>query len=115
MVIKMRVKDLIAGDIFEVLNEGDFDREITSVYCCDLLSWVMGRAPADSAWITVMGNLNSIAVAVLADISVIILAENAPADSAALEKAAGQGVNILKTKKPAFEAGLIINKELSHV
>ncbi|MCL2077664.1 MAG: DRTGG domain-containing protein [Oscillospiraceae bacterium] len=108
----MKVKDLIANLGFESVHEGEPDREISSVYCCDLLSWVMGRASADSAWITVMGNMNSVAVAVLADISVIVLAENAPIDSAALEKAKQQGVNILKTDKPAFEAGLLINNGL---
>lgn len=41
---------------FSVLAEGE-DREITSVYCGDLLSIVMGRAPADSAWVTMMGNV----------------------------------------------------------
>ena len=52
---------------FEILTGGGaLDRPIQSVYSCDLLSFVMGRAPADSAWATVMGNVNAMAVAVLA-------------------------------------------------
>lgn len=109
----MKVKDLVQKNDFEIINEGDLNREVTSVYCCDLLSWVMGRAPADSAWLTVMGNMNAVAVAVLADISVIILAENAAIDQPAIAKATEQGVNILKTSKPAFEAGLLINDLLT--
>jgi hypothetical protein len=108
----MTVKELIEHCGFEVINEADLNREVTSVYCCDLLSWVMGRAPADSAWLTVMGNMNAVAVAVLADISVIILAESAAVDPSAVAKATEQGVNILKTKSPAFEAGLKISELL---
>jgi hypothetical protein len=109
----MKVRNLAQKEGFEVIAEGDFDREITSVYCCDLLSWVMGRAPADSAWLTVMGNMNAVAVAVLADIAVIILAENATIDETAITKAKQQDVNILKTSKPAFEAAAMIHEWLS--
>ena len=45
---------------------GDGEREIAGgVYCCDLLSIVMGRAPADCLWVTVMGNVNAAAVATI--------------------------------------------------
>ena len=107
----MKVKDLVKLG-FEVIIEADFEKEVTCVYCCDLLSWVMGRAPADSAWITVMGNMNAVAVSVLADISVIILAENMVIDQSAIAKAKEQGVNILRTDKPAFEAALLIHNNL---
>jgi hypothetical protein len=109
----MKVKDLAQKEGFEVITEGDFEREITSVYCCDLLSWVMGRAPADSAWLTVMGNMNAIAVAVLADIAVIVLAENAAVDQPAIAKAKQQEVNILRVSKPAFEAAAFIHELIS--
>ncbi|MFQ8600357.1 MAG: hypothetical protein ACLSAP_07075 [Oscillospiraceae bacterium] len=35
-------------------GESAADREVKGVYCCDLLSMVMGRAKADYAWITVI-------------------------------------------------------------
>lgn len=61
----------------KIVNEGEGkERQIEGVYCCDLLSIVMGRAKQDDAWITVMGNMNSIAVASLSDVSCIILSEN---------------------------------------
>ena len=77
-------------------------REIKGGYCGDLLSWVMGRAEADCAWMTVMGNVNAIAVAVLADIACIVLCENAVLDDAAREKATQQGVVVLTTEQPIF-------------
>ena len=79
----MTVKELAEKLELRTLVENDFDREVTDCYVGDLLSWVMGRAPADSAWLTVMGNINSIAVATLADVSCIILVENAALDAVA--------------------------------
>lgn len=82
--------------------------EISCVYCADLLSWAMGNAPEGCAWCTVMGNINSVAVASLADVAVIVLCEGAPLDKDAEEKAQAQGINIISTKLPAFVAGLQI-------
>lgn len=111
---KLTIKDLLAScDDFSPVVESDFTREISSVYCCDLLSIVMGQAPADCGWVTVMGNVNGVAVAVLADMAVMIVAENAAIDDIAINRAEMQGVNILKTKLPIFDAALILHKALS--
>ncbi len=90
---------------FEIACPGEgLEREISGVYCCDLLSLVMGRAPAGCLWVTVMGNLNAIAVAVLADAACIVLAEGMPLDEAAAAKAQAQGVTVLRTPLPVFAA-----------
>ena len=58
----MTVEELIGKGIFKLVAEGDdLSREVTGIFCCDLLSVAMGRAPSDSAWVTVMGNVNTIA------------------------------------------------------
>lgn len=79
------------------------ERNIEGGYAGDLLSWVMGRLDADSAWVTIMSNINIVAVASLADPACIILAEGVAADDGVIEKAVMQGVNILSSKKTAFE------------
>ncbi len=106
----MTVKDLIEKLDLRVLVEDDFDREVTDCYVGDLLSWVMGRAPADSAWLTVMGNINSIAVATLADVSCIILVENAALDDNARQKAEMHGVNILTTAENSYRLAVAISQ-----
>ena len=53
----------------------DPEREVKGAYVGDLLSWVMGRADEGNAWITIMSNSNVAAVATLADVSCVILAE----------------------------------------
>ncbi|MEG1687375.1 MAG: DRTGG domain-containing protein [Angelakisella sp.] len=94
------------------LQTGDGERQVTAVYCGDLLSIVMGRAPADSGWVTVMGNRNAVAVAVLADVACIILAENMPLDSECREKAEAENVAILTTPLPVYQAARLLGDSL---
>ena len=83
---------------------------LTSVYCADLLSWAMAKAPADAAWCTVMGNVNAVAVAALTDVGALVLCEGAVFDENAREKAEAEGIFVVRTNLPAFEAGLAIVK-----
>lgn len=106
----MTVKELIEKLDLNILVEDDLDREVKDCYIGDLLSWVMGRAPADSAWLTVMGNINSIAVATLADVSCIILVENAALDDNARQKAEMHGVNILTTEDNSYKLAVAISE-----
>ena len=69
----------------------------------------MGRAPEDSVWLTVMGNINSIAVATLADTSCIVLVENAALDAEARAKAEIHGVTILQTEENSYSLAVKIS------
>ena len=80
----------------------DGDREIKGGYAGDLLSWVMGRLRADQAWVTIMSNLNIVAVASLADPSCIVLSEGVIPDNDVLTKAIENGVNILGAGQNTF-------------
>ncbi len=107
----MLVSDLAKAINAKILaGENGLDRNVEYGYCGDLLSWVMGRAKEDSAWVTVMGNVNAVAVAVLADISCIILAENSTLDNEAKIKADQQEVAILSVDLPQFELCCLIDK-----
>lgn len=86
------------------------EKEIDGCYCGDLLSWVMSRAEPGNVWLTVMGNINSIGVAVLADISCIILTENAALDEDAKKRAEENSVVILTTSKNSYEVAAEISK-----
>lgn len=106
----MTVKELIEKLDLKILVKDDLDREVNDCYIGDLLSWVMGRAPEDSAWLTVMGNINSIAVATLADVSCIILVENAALDEEAKNKAETHGVNILQSEENSYSLAVKISE-----
>ncbi len=87
-------------------------RNVTGCYCGDLLSWVMSRASEGDAWLTVMGNVTSIGVAVLADVACIILTEHANIDKDALKRAEENEVIILGTGKNSYEIAVEISKLL---
>ena len=99
----MKVNELASLDGFSALTLPDGEREICGVYIGDLLSWVMGRAKADDAWITIMSNINIVAVASLADVACIILAEGVQLEKTVIETAEAKGVNVLSCSLPAFE------------
>lgn len=108
----MTVKEFSEKFDLKVLTDGEPDRVIEDCYIGDLLSWVMGRAPENSAWLTVMGNINSIAVATLADVSCIVLTENAPLDADAKQKAEIHGVNILSTEENSYRLAVKLSREI---
>ena len=82
------------------------DREIGGAYIGDLLSWVMGRAQADDAWITIMSNVNVLAVASLADVACVLLAEGVSMDDELIATANEKGVNVITTDLSAYEAAV---------
>ena len=104
----MTVNELAQVQGFRALTLPDGDRQINGVYIGDLLSWVMGRAKADDAWITIMSNINIVAVASLADVACIILAEGVTLDASVIETANAKGVNILAAGMPAYETAMAL-------
>lgn len=88
------------------------DREVSGVYIGDLLSWVMGRAGADEAWITIMSNRNIVAVATLADTACILLAEGVSPDEGVAQLAAEKGVNILQSPESAYQIAMRLRDAL---
>ena len=106
----MKIKELVEKLSLKVLTPYDEDREVTGCYSGDLLSWVMSRAKEGDAWLTVMGNINAVAVAVLMDCACIILTENASLDELAETKAELQGVCFLQSEKNAYELSVEISK-----
>lgn len=109
----MTVRDLAEKLQLKILaGEAAADRQVQGCYTGDLLSWVMGRAQEGDAWLTVMGNINAIAVAALADTACIILTENAPLDEAAKQKARQQQIAVLQTKENSYHTAVHIYKLL---
>lgn len=111
MAVVMTVSDLREKLGLTVLaGENNLSRETAGCYVGDLLSWVMGRAKEDSAWITVMGNINAVAVAKLADLACIILCEGAHLDEDAKKQADMNNIVIMAGEEPAYELAVKISR-----
>ena len=88
------------------------EKEVLGAYVGDLLSWVMGKANAQDAWITIMSNSNVVAVGSLCDLACIILAEGVTLDSATLALAEAKGINVLLSDKSTYETAILVSGAL---
>lgn len=99
----MTVSQLIEALSLEVITVADAGREVTGGYAGDLLSWVMGRAKEGDVWVTIMTNINVIAVATLADVACVLLAEGVAVEDEVVATAAAKGVTLLRSARPTYE------------
>ena len=98
----MTVNNAIQALSLEAISVADGNRNIKGGYTGDLLSWVMGRAESGNAWITIMSNINILAVASLLDLSCIILAESAEVSDELIKTSAEKSINLLRSKKSSY-------------
>lgn len=106
----MKVKSLADCDLFKAVTLPDGERDIDGVYIGDLLSWVMGRAQSGNAWVTIMSNVNILAVASLADTSCIILAEGVTVDEEVVKTALEKEINILSTDMDIYSTAVYLSE-----
>ena len=99
----MTVNELAKSLELKPVAMPDGDREINGAYIGDLLSWVMGRAQSGNVWITIMSNINIVAVASLTDVACIVLAEGVTLEDNVRVTAEQKGVNIFTSGKTAYE------------
>lgn len=109
---KLTVEELVDRYGFETVVLSDGSRKIDGCYIGDLLSWVMGRAKSGNVWITIMSNINIIAVATLSDVSCVILAEGVTIDDDIKSVANEKGINILSSSLTAYEIAKTLSCEL---
>ncbi len=106
----MTAKAFVESTGITVLSMPMPEHEISGAYIGDLLSWVMGRAESGNVWITIMSNTNIVAVATLADVGCILLAEGVELDEEIRVLAEAKGVNVFSTPLSAFDAAVLISK-----
>ena len=109
----MTVESLVKEIGLSVVCMPSPEREVNGAYVGDLLSWVMGKAEPDNVWITIMSNINIVAVASLVDVSCVVLAEGVNPDEDALNAALAKGINILSTPQSAYSIAVAISGVIS--
>ena len=109
----MTVLELSEKLNLEILSLGAPSAEIDGVYAGDLLSWVMSHAQADNVWVTIMTNLNVIAVASLVGTACVIIAENAALDEEVIRTAREKEINLFRSTQPIFDICRALSECLS--
>ncbi|MBE7011174.1 MAG: AraC family transcriptional regulator [Ruminococcaceae bacterium] len=106
----MKVNELVETLKLDVVTNGEnLEKEVDGCYIGDLLSWVMGRADENNVWVTIMSNINIVAVATLTGASCILLCEGVTPEKNVIDKADAQDVVILRSDKTAFELAVMID------
>lgn len=109
----MTVATLAKRLALQEITVADPDREVTGGYAGDLLSWVMGRVNEGDAWVTIMTNINVIAVASLADVSCVILSEGVTVPDDVLQAAQSKGITLLQSPLSTYEVCKALGEALS--
>lgn len=99
----MKLATLIEALSLEVLTPNPEDGDVTGGYCGDLLSHVLASARPGAVWITIQHHANVVAVAQVAGLRAVILAEGKRPDEATLVRAQASGVIVLGSDAPAFD------------
>jgi len=100
----MKLNEIINSCALTVATtKPEIDCEVSGGYAGDLLSDVMANARDGYIWVTIQTHINIVAVAVLKNLSGIILVNGRAPDEQTLAKAEEEGVPIMTTPLTSFE------------
>ncbi|MCD5415215.1 MAG: AraC family transcriptional regulator [Clostridiales bacterium] len=109
----LTVKNLVEKLELEVVaGENGMVGIVTDVYIGDLLSWVMAKVDDGNVWITIQTHANTIAVAVLKDVSCVIITENAMIDKDTIKRANTEEMPLLRSSLNSYQLALRIGELL---
>lgn len=83
---------------------------IDGCYIGDYLSYVIKNAKPHNIWLTVVNNPNTVAVAMLKNLSCIIMCENVKPTEETVKTASDKGIPILLTTKTAYQLAVEISR-----
>ena len=86
----------------KIIQDDFKDTELTGAYTSDLLSDVIAHAKDGGALITIQAHKNTVAVATLVNITVIIVCNSRPVPSDMLEAAKDEGIAVIRTKENQY-------------
>ena len=92
---------------------GDLSKDVTGCYAGDLLSWVMSHAQYGDVWVTIMSNINVVAVASLTECACVIMAEGVMPDSEVLKVAKEKDTTLFSDPRSTYELCCLVGKQLS--
>jgi predicted transcriptional regulator len=82
---------------------GGGSREVSGGYASDLLSDVMANAQDGDAWVTMQRHVNTVAVAQLKNLAVIVIVNGREPEAEMAARAAEHGVAVVSTPLAAFD------------
>ena len=109
------MSDFLAQANLTLVSPGNKEAAIDTGYASDLLSDAIANAPANSIFITVQAHKNTVAVATLVGIPLIILCNSRTAPSDMIDAADDKGIGIAQSEMTQYQACIMVNTILSKV
>jgi len=98
----VKISEAAAALGAEICQSEFEDADVTGAYTSDLLSDVMAHAKDGGALVTIQAHKNTVAVATLVNISVIVICNSRPLPDDMLEAAKNEGIAVIRTKENQF-------------
>ena len=98
----MTIREAAAALGAEICQDQFEDAPLSGAYTSDLLSDVMANAHEGGALITIQAHKNTVAVATLVNVSVIIVCNSRPLPDDMLEAAKDEGIAVIRTKENQY-------------
>jgi len=98
----VKISEVAAALNAEICQSEFEDVEVSGAYTSDLLSDVMAYAKDGGALITIQAHKNTVAVASLVNISVLVICNSRPLPDDMLEAAKSEGIAVIRTKENQF-------------
>jgi hypothetical protein len=98
----VKINEVAAALNAEICQNEFDDAEVSGAYTSDLLSDVMANAKDGGALITIQAHKNTVAVATLVNISVIVICNSRPVPEDMLEAAKDEGIAVILTKENQY-------------
>lgn len=99
----MKVLEILEKINGTIVTTQDTNVEFEGIYAGDLLSHVMAHAKEKNLFLTIMANMNTIAVASLLDLPAIIFAEGVKPTQDMIQKAEEEGIMLITTTDNVVE------------
>ena len=98
----MKISEICNSLELKVYGMPDEDVDVKGAVVGDLLSFVMGNAPAGCLWVTIQNHLNVAAVAVLKEIPLVILASGREPSSELVSRCESENITLASTRLDAY-------------
>ncbi len=113
MLRKAKVRELCGLNFLKCLNsEITFEKHIEGVYCGDMLSGALAEARENDLWLTVQNHKNVAAVAILKQLSCIVLSKQVQASEEMLNLCSENNIAVFQSSEDSFNTAILLYESL---
>ncbi|TNF06836.1 MAG: hypothetical protein EP317_05880 [Bacillota bacterium] len=98
-----KIKDLVNQNYLVLTDTNLLENTYDGIYATDLLSQAIHAAKHKQALITIIANLNTVAVAMMMELSLIIISSHKEVSQKIIDKANEEHITIISTKLHTHE------------